>query len=190
MALTNCNRLATQLGLLRSHGITRDPELMTEAMHGPWYYQQVSLGYNYRMTDIQGAVGVVQLAKLDQFIDERDAWANYYAEGLKNIPWLRTPEVPEGYKHGWQSYVTQIDETISPMKRNDIMEILQQKGISTRPGTHAVHMLDVYAKLFKIKPQDFPNAFKADQFSMSIPMHNRMTKEDFDYVIEALQGIK
>lgn len=190
MMTTNNDAMADRMDKLRNHGASISEE---QRHHGPKPYILAAfemIGYNYRMTDIQGAVGVVQLAKLDQFIDERDAWANYYAEGLKNIPWLRTPEVPEGYKHGWQSYVTQIDETISPMKRNDIMEILQQKGISTRPGTHAVHMLDVYAKLFKIKPQDFPNAFKADQFSMSIPMHNRMTKEDFDYVIEALQGIK
>jgi dTDP-4-amino-4,6-dideoxygalactose transaminase len=141
------------------------------------------------MTDIQGAIGVVQLAKLDMFIDERDKWAKYYKEQLKDISWLRTPETPNGYKHGWQSYVTYIDESCAPMKRNDIMEFLQQRGISTRPGTHAVHMLDVYAKMYGIKPQDFPNAFNADQYSMSIPMHNKMTKEDFDYIIDAIKTL-
>ncbi len=75
------------------------------------------------------------------------------------------------------------------MKRNDIMEFLQQRGISTRPGTHAVHMLDVYAKMYGIKPQDFPNAFNADQYSMSIPMHNKMVKEDFDYIIDAIKTL-
>ena len=70
------------------------------------------------------------------------------------------------------------------------MEFLQQRGISTRPGTHAVHMLDVYANMYDIKPQDFPNAFNADQYSMSIPMHNKMDKEDFDYIIETLNSIK
>ena len=148
------------------------------------------IGYNYRMTDIQGAIGVVQLAKLDKFIDERDQWAQYYKEQLKDIPWLRTPETPNGYKHGWQSYVTYIDESCAPMKRNDIMEFLQQRGISTRPGTHAVHMLDVYAKMYSIKPQDFPNAFNADQYSMSIPMHNKMSSEDFEYIVHILKSIK
>jgi perosamine synthetase len=147
------------------------------------------VGYNYRMTDIQGAIGVVQLSKLDRFIDERQQWADYYAEQLKDIEWLKTPEVPEGYKHGWQSYVTYVDESKAPMKRNDIMEYLQQNGISTRPGTHAVHMLDVYAKMYDIKPRDFPNAFKADQYSMSIPMHNKMVKDDFDYIIYHLKKI-
>jgi dTDP-4-amino-4,6-dideoxygalactose transaminase len=132
----------------------------------------------------------VQLAKLDQFIDERDKWAKYYDEQLKDIPWLKTPEVPDGYKHGWQSYVTYIDESIAPMKRNDIMEFLQQRGISTRPGTHAVHMLDVYANMYDIQPNDFPGAFNADQYSMSIPMHNKMSPEDFEYVVNALKSIR
>jgi dTDP-4-amino-4,6-dideoxygalactose transaminase len=133
---------------------------------------------------------VVQLKKLDQFIDERQKWAEYYAEELKDIPWLKTPVTPAGYKHGWQSYVTYVDESIAPMKRNDIMEYLQQLGISTRPGTHAVHMLDVYANMYDIKPEDFPGAFNADQYSMSIPMHNKMVKEDFEYIVEALKAIK
>jgi dTDP-4-amino-4,6-dideoxygalactose transaminase len=148
------------------------------------------VGYNYRMTDIQGAIGVVQLAKLDQFIDERDKWAKYYDEQLSGISWLKTPQVPNGYKHGWQSYVTYIDESIAPMKRNDIMEYLQQRGISTRPGTHAVHMLDVYSKMYDIKPSDYPGAFNADQFSMSIPLHNRMSADDFEYIVQALKSIK
>ena len=68
------------------------------------------------------------------------------------------------------------------------MEMLQQKGIATRPGTHAVHMLGAYANTFNLKPQDFPRAFAADQFSMSIPLHNKMVKEDFDYIISALKS--
>lgn len=190
MLTTNNEELAIKLDRLRNHGASISEE---QRHHGPKPYILSAfemVGYNYRMTDIQGAIGVVQLKKLDQFIDERDQWATYYAEGLKDIPWLRTPIVPEGYKHGWQSYVTYVDESISPMKRNDIMEHLQSLGISTRPGTHAVHMLDVYRDMYDIKPEDFPGAYDADQHSMSIPMHNKMVKEDFDYVINALKSIK
>jgi len=189
MLTTDDDKLAETLDRLRNHGASISEE---QRHHGPKPYILSAfelVGYNYRMTDIQGAIGVVQLKKLDLFIDERQKWAEYYVNGLKNIPWLTLPKVPEGYKHGWQSYVTFIDETKAPMRRNDIMEVLQQKGISTRPGTHAVHMLDVYAKMFNINPQDYPNAFKADQYSMSIPMHNRMEKEDFDYIITALNSI-
>lgn len=189
MLTTNDDAIATHMDRLRNHGASISEE---QRHHGPKPYILSAfemVGYNYRMTDIQGAIGVVQLKKLDFFIDERQKWADYYFEQLKDIPWLSLPTVPQGYKHGWQSYVTFVDESKSPMKRNDIMEHLQQKGISTRPGTHAVHMLDVYAKMFNIDPQDFPNAFKADQYSMSIPMHNKMVKEDFDYIIEALKSI-
>lgn len=189
MLTTNDDDLAGKMDKLRNHGASISEE---QRHHGPKPYILSAfemVGYNYRMTDIQGAVGIVQLKKLDQFIDERQKWAEYYYEGLKDIKWLSLPEVPKGYKHGWQSYVTFVNESKSQMKRNDIMEILQQKGISTRPGTHAVHMLDVYAKMYNIDPQDFPNAFKADQYSMSIPMHNRMVKEDFDYIIEALNSL-
>ena len=142
------------------------------------------------MTDLQGAVGVVQIKKLDLFIDERQKWADYYTKELSTIPWLRTPQVPSDYKHGWQSYVLFIDETKSPMKRNDIMEYLQQQGISTRPGTHAVHMLGFYVKTFNIKPMDYPGAYACNEYSMSIPLHNKMTKEDFEYVVEKIKGIK
>jgi perosamine synthetase len=189
MMTTNNPDLAAHMDKLRNHGASISEE---QRHHGPKPYILAAfemVGYNYRMTDIQGAVGVVQLKKLDAFIDERQQWADYYAENLKDIPWLTTPKTPDGYKHGWQSYVTVVDESKAPMKRNDIMEVLQQQGISTRPGTHAVHMLDVYAKMFNIQEQDFPNAFRADQFSMSIPMHNKMVKEDFDYIIAALKAI-
>ncbi len=189
MVTTNNDELATHMDRLRNHGASISEE---QRHHGPKPYILSAfeiVGYNYRMTDIQGAIGVVQLKKLDTFIDERQEWADYYKENLKDIPWLKMPDVPAGYKHGWQSFVTFVDESIAPMKRNDMMEILQQNGISTRPGTHAVHMLDVYAKMYNIQPQDFPNAFKADQYSMSIPLHNKMVKEDFDYIIAALKAI-
>ena len=186
MLTTNDDKMAAHLDMLRNHGASISEE---QRHHGPKPYILAAydiVGYNYRMTDIQGALGVVQLTKLDKFIDERENWAAYYTEKLKNISWLRTPITPDGYKHGWQSYVTFIDENLSPIKRNEMMEVLQQNGIATRPGTHAVHMLGAYANKYGIKPEDFPGAFMADQQSMSIPLHNRMVKEDFDYIISAL----
>lgn len=190
MVTTNDDTIALVIDRLRNHGASISEE---QRHHGPKPYILSAfemIGYNYRMTDIQGAIGVVQLSKLDMFIEERDKWASFYEEQLSDIQWLKTPKVPKGFKHGWQSYVTYIDESLSPMKRNDIMEFLQQRGISTRPGTHAVHMLDVYSKMYNIKPCDYPNAFKADQFSMSIPLHNKMTKEDFEYIVLNLKSIK
>ncbi|MDB5199007.1 MAG: perosamine synthetase [Chitinophagaceae bacterium] len=188
MLTTDDDAIATHLDKLRNHGASISEE---QRHHGPKPYILSAfdiVGYNYRMTDLQGALGTVQIKKLDQFIDERQKWADYYSENLKDISWLHTPIVPDDYKHGWQSYVLFIDEEKSPLKRNDIMEVLQQKGIATRPGTHAVHMLGAYANTFNLKPHDFPNAYAADQYSMSIPLHNKMVKEDFDYIISALKS--
>lgn len=190
MLTTNDDKLVERLNMLRNHGASVSEE---QRHKGPKPYilpEFDMVGYNYRMTDIQGAVGVVQIKKLDQFIDERQKWADYFSKELSSIPWIRTPFIPEGYKHGWQSYVLFIDETKSPMKRNDLMELLQQKGISTRPGTHAVHMLGFYAKSFNIKPSDYPGAYAANEYSMSIPLHNRMVKEDFEYIVNALKAIR
>jgi len=189
MLTTNDDDVALHLDMLRNHGASISEE---QRHHGakPYLLSAFDIvGYNYRMTDLQGAVGFVQLKKLNSFIDERNRWAQYYREQLAEVDWLKTPVVPQGYRHGWQSYVTFVDEKKSPRKRNEIMEILQQKGISTRPGTHAIHMLGAYVKKFGYSPHDFPSSFAADQYSMAIPLHNKMVKEDFDYIVEALKSL-
>lgn len=189
MLTTNDDELAETLNRLRNHGASISEE---QRHKGPKPYilpEFDMVGYNYRMTDLQGALGVVQLKKLNMFIDERNKWAQFYHDAFKDIAWLSTPQYDKAYKHGWQSYVLLIDETKSPMKRNDIMEYLQQKGISTRPGTHAVHMLGYYAKNFNIKPSDYPGAFAANEYSMSIPLHNKMSDDDYHYVSEVIRGI-
>jgi dTDP-4-amino-4,6-dideoxygalactose transaminase len=189
MITTNDDHLAEVIGMLRNHGASISEE---QRHHGPRPYILPDfnmLGYNYRMTDLQGAVGVVQLKKLDQFIDERAKWAAWYSEQLKDISWLRTPQFSSDYKHGWQSFVTFVDESKAPMRRNDIMEKLQEYGISTRPGTHAVHMLNYYADKYNLKASDFPGAQAANDLSMAIPLHNRMVAEDYEYVVEVLKSL-
>ena len=189
MITTNDDELAEIMGMLRNHGASISEE---QRHHGAKPYMLPdfnALGYNYRMTDLQGAVGVVQIKKLDQFIDEREKWANFYTKELDSIPWLRTPKHGADYKHGWQSFVTFVDESKSPASRNEIMELLQQQGISTRPGTHAVHMLNFYKEKFNIQPSDYPGAQAANNSSMSIPLHNRMVAEDFDYVVSVIKAL-
>ena len=128
------------------------------------------------MTDLQGAIGEVQLKKLDSLIEERNKWANFYNRELEKITWLNLPTNTEDCKHAWQSYVILVDETKSPFSRNTIMELLQEKGISTRPGTHAIHMLGYYSRKNNFSPQDFPGAQIANDYSISIPLHNNMEK--------------
>lgn len=190
MITTNDDKLAEVISSLRNHGASISEE---QRHHGakPYILPDFNmLGYNYRMTDLQAAVGVVQLKKLDLFIDERAQWAKYYDEQLKDIAWLKTPSFSSDYKHGWQSYVVYIDESKSPLTRNEIMENLQQMGISTRPGTHAPHMLGYYASKYHIKPADFPGAKDCNDFSMSIPLFNKMVKEDYEYVVHCVKSIK
>ena len=141
------------------------------------------------MTDLQGAVGVVQLSKLDRYIDERQRWAEYYSRELADIPWLRTPIVPAGFRHGWQSYVCYLDQTKAPMPRNELMDALLARGVSTRPGTHAVHMLGYYRKRFDLHPEDFPGARDCDLQSMALPLHNRMTEQDYQHVVDTIRAL-
>ncbi|MBK8953997.1 MAG: DegT/DnrJ/EryC1/StrS family aminotransferase [Saprospiraceae bacterium] len=190
MLTTDDDNIAETLNRLRNHGASISEE---QRHKGPKPYilpEFEMVGYNYRMTDLQGAVGNVQLEKLDGFIQYRNQWAAYYEEAFKNISWIRTPKTPDGYRHGWQSYVLFIDEEKAPVRRNELMEFLQNKGIATRPGTHAVHMLQFYRNTFGIQAEDFPNARKADQQSMSIPLHNLMEPEDFHYIADCIQSVK
>ena len=190
MITTNDDRIGAKLQVLRNHGASISEE---QRHHGPKPYILPDfnvLGYNYRMTDLQGAIGEVQLKKLDSFIQERAKWADFYKKELAGIPWLQLPNFPKEFYHGWQSFVTLVDESIAPCSRNDIMEQLQAKGISTRPGTHAVHMLGFYANLLSIAPEDYPGAQIANDKSISIPLHNQMTRKDFEYVVYCLKNIK
>lgn len=190
MVTTNNSQLNRLSETMRNHG-AEIPEEVRHNSAKPYLLPDFKmLGFNYRMTDLQAAVGLVQLQKLRSFIQERQEWAEYYTEQLKSIDWLRPQATPDYItQHAWQAYVCYVDPDQAPMPRNDIMDILQQKGIATRPGTHAVHMLSFYADKYNIQPDDFPGAKACDENTMAIPLHNKMTKEDFDYVIEALKAI-
>jgi perosamine synthetase len=189
MLTTRSSELAARLEMLRNHGASISEE---QRHNGPKPYLLAEfnmMGFNYRMTDLQGAVGTVQLSKLDKFIEERKKWASYYSHELADLDWLQCPSHPEYQEHGWQSYVTLVDESRSPVPRNLIMQRLQDRGISTRPGTHAVHMLGYYSEKYKIQPGDYPGAQLANDCSMAIPLHNKMTEADYAYVVEALHSV-
>lgn len=189
MLTTNDDGLADIADRLRNHGASISEE---QRHHGarPYILPDFDLcGYNYRMTDLQGAVGVEQLKKLDGFIAERDRRAVWFADQLSGIAWLRTPVVPNWANHAWQSYVTYVDPEAAPLPRNEIMDRLKDLGVATRPGTHAVHMLGYYRERYGIHQDEFPGARASDQNSMAIPLHNRMDDDDYEYVVEALHSI-
>lgn len=189
MLTTNDGALAETANMLRNHGASVSEEVRH---HGPRPYLLPDfnlLGFNYRMTDLQGAVGLVQLAKLDAFVDERRHWAEFYRRELADLPWLATPPEPEGGRHAWQAFVAYVDPRSAPMPRNEIMERLQARGIATRPGTHAVHALGYYRERFGLRPESYPAALDCDRNTMALPLHNRMTADDYAYVVEALHAI-
>lgn len=189
MVTTNDENLAESINRLRNHGASISEEQRHLGAR-PYLLPEFNLlGFNYRMTDLQGAIGEVQLGKLDRFLEERRIWASYYSAELAEIPWLRTPCAPAGYEHGWQAYVCRVDEEQAPMSRNEIMEKLLEKGINTRPGTHAVHMLGFYREQYGLTPDDFPMARDCDRLTLAIPLHNQMTAEDYAYVVAQLKSI-
>lgn len=189
MLTTNAADLAQRAEILRNHGASVSEE---QRHNGPRPYLLPDfnlLGFNYRMSDLQGAVGLVQLGKLDAFVEERARWAAWYREQLSEVPWLRMPVEPDDGRHAWQSFVCYVDPETAPMARNDIMERLQAQGIATRPGTHAVHMLRYYAERFGLTPGDYPAARDCDAQSMAIPLHNRMSDQDYDAVADAIRSL-
>ncbi len=189
MVTTSDAALAECIRILRNHGASVSEE---ERHNGPQPYLLPDfdvVGFNYRMTDLQGAVGVVQLGKLDRFIDERSHWAGYYRRELSDLAWLKLPAEPNQGRHAWQAFVTYVDPAKAPRPRNDIMAFLQERGISTRPGTHAVHMLGYYRNTYGISADALPASRDCDRHTMAIPLHNRMTEDDYKYVVEAIRQL-
>lgn len=190
MLTTNDSALAGVADQLRNHGASVSEE---QRHSGPRPYLLPDfnlLGFNYRMTDLQGAVGLVQLRKLDRFVAERQQWAEYYRAQLAGVPWLRMPRFPDNGTHAWQAFVTYVDPATAPLARNAIMERLQAEGISTRPGTHAVHMLGYYRARLQVSPEDFPGSRACNDNTMALPLHNRMTADDYDYVVATLKSVR
>jgi len=186
MLTTADSHLAEVAEKLRNHGA----EVSEEQRHaGPQPYLLPDfnlLGFNYRMTDLQGAVGLVQLAKLDEFINERQQWADYYSSQLAGIPWLAMPWQSANGRHAWQAFVTRVHPDVD---RNHVMAALHERGISTRPGTHAIHTLGYYSERFGLSPNDLPESRDCQSQTMALPLHNRMSPDDYDQVISALRAV-
>jgi len=186
MLTTDDGQLAARMRSLRNHGAVTT----MSAAAGPGTMPDIdSLGFNYRMTDLQAVIGLVQLEKLDGFIDERARWARWYMDQLADIEWLTTPTVSNDYRHAWQAFVTVVDEHKAPLRRDDIMVRLASLGVATRPGTHALSELSYYRENFGVERARYPVATRLHHQSMAIPLHNRMCEADFQYVVDNLRAI-
>ena len=188
MLTTNDADLAERANKMRNHGASVAEE-QRHSGAAPWVMPDFDeVGFNYRMTDMQAAMGLVQLSKLDAFVAERDRWAHWYMEQLSELGWLRMPEIPEGYGHGWQAFVTVVDEN-APRSRDRILAALGEREIGARPGTHCVPSLTAYRERFDTRPEEFPVAMSLHERALALPLHNRMTEDDYAYVVESLKNL-
>jgi len=182
MALTNDDELAERMGLLRSHGITRDPARMTHEADGPWYYQQVELGFNYRMTELQAALGVSQMTRLDEYVARRHVLAERYDALLAELP-LTTPwQHPDGYS-GLHLYVIRLHDAA---RHRLVFESLRTQGIGVNLHYIPVHTQPYYQSM-GFAAGDYPEAERYYAEAISLPMYATLTTEQQDRVLEALR---
>jgi UDP-4-amino-4,6-dideoxy-N-acetyl-beta-L-altrosamine transaminase len=165
--------LAERLRLLRTHGITREPALMTTAPEGAWYYEQVELGFNYRMTDVQAALGVSQLRRLDESAAARRALAANYQRLLADLP-LRLPMVPDDRQSAWHLYVVEIDAARCAVSRAQVFAQLRAAGIGVNVHYIPIHLQPYYQRL-GFRAGQFPAAEKYYAQALSLPLFPRMT---------------
>ncbi|MGM0826328.1 MAG: UDP-4-amino-4,6-dideoxy-N-acetyl-beta-L-altrosamine transaminase [Pseudomonadota bacterium] len=187
MALTNDDELASRMNLLRSHGVTRDQNLMTQDPDGPWYYQQVELGYNYRMTELQAALGISQLDRLDEFVARRHELAKRYNELLKDLPMITPWQHPDSYS-GLHLYVIRLQLKAITKTHRQVFESLREQGIGVNLHYIPVHTQPYYQGM-GFAADDYPNAMSYYSEAISLPMFHRMSYEEQDEVVNALSNI-
>lgn len=196
MVTTQDEALATKIRRLRDHGAAMS-DLQRHLGARPYLLaDHPDAGYNQRMTDLQGALGLAQMERAREIVAERQRLAAVYDEAFADLDWLRTPAHVEGMEHGYQSYPCMMQPHMISLEaiptinaaRNAWMDQLQKAGISTRPVTHAVHMLTYYREKYGLQSQDMPNAWAANDCSISLPLFHGMTETEQAYVIENVRA--
>lgn len=185
MAMTNDIELSRKMNLFRSHGITRDPVLMTHTPDGPWYYQQIELGYNYRMTDIQAALGISQMERLDNYVLRRHELANRYQRMLSDMPLDSQIQLPDAYS-AYHLYAIRLKLEKIKRTHQEIFESMRNQGIGVNLHYIPVHTQPYYQKI-GFKQGDFPESEQYYAEAMSLPMYAGLTDREQDQVVEALK---
>lgn len=187
MVLTNDKMLYEKLNLYRSHGITRDAAKMSHESDGPWYYQQITLGYNYRMTDIQAALGASQMERIDAFVARRRSLVARYNTALQDFP-VKTPYVMEGADPSWHLYIVRINFANVTKTKQEIFAEMAQKGVALNLHYIPVHTQPYYEALGH-RPEECPNAMDYYREALTLPLYPGLTDDEQDQVIEALREV-
>lgn len=187
MALTNDAALAERMALLRSHGITREPGKMTHEPDGPWYYQQIDLGFNYRMTELQAALGLSQLERLDVYVAQRARLAQQYDELLAGLPVVTPWQHPDGAS-AWHLYVVRLQLDGLPLNHRQVFEALREQGIGVNLHYIPVHTQPYYRRL-GFGPGDFPIAEAYYAEAISLPLYPTLPESDQMRVVSALRRV-
>ncbi|PJC86297.1 UDP-4-amino-4,6-dideoxy-N-acetyl-beta-L-altrosamine transaminase [Vibrio sp. HA2012] len=186
-ALTNQSELAERMALFRSHGVTRDPALIEGESHGGWYYQQVELGYNYRMTELQAALGVTQMQRLERFVSARHKLAKRYNELLKDLP-VTVPYQLENTYSGLHLYVIRLQLDNIVLSHREVFELLRERGVGVNLHYIPVHTQPYYQRM-GFKQGDFPESERYYQEAISLPIFHSMSLEQQDTVVKVLSDI-
>jgi UDP-4-amino-4,6-dideoxy-N-acetyl-beta-L-altrosamine transaminase len=187
MALTNSDELHQKMALFRSHGITRDPGRMTADSHGAWYYQQIELGFNYRMTDIQAALGCSQIDRLDSFVNRRNEIADAYNQMLSNLPLVRPWQHPDT-RSSYHLYVVCVDPHQTRIGRRTVFDHMRDRDIGVNVHYIPVHTQPYYQAL-GFEPHDFPRAMQYYEQAISLPMFPGLSLEQQTYTVECLAEV-
>ncbi|MBU1538691.1 MAG: UDP-4-amino-4,6-dideoxy-N-acetyl-beta-L-altrosamine transaminase [Alphaproteobacteria bacterium] len=182
MALTNDDALAAKMALLRSHGITRDPSSMDGGSEGPWYYQQIDLGFNYRMTEMQAALGLSQMARIETFVSRRQDIARRYDELFRDTSLVRPVQKPYAYS-AYHLYPVRVSSAI----RREVFESLRESGIGVNVHYIPVH-LQPYYRAMGFAPGDYPEAERYYAEAISLPLFPAMTDMMQDQVVAATKS--
>lgn len=185
MALTNDAELAGRMSLLRSHGITRDAAQMTHEPDGSWYYQQIDLGFNYRMTEIQAALGISQMTRLDRYVARRHELANRYDDMLADLPATRPWQHPDSYS-GLHLYVIRLQLDRIGKTHREVFDSLREQGIGVNLHYIPVHTQPYYQRL-GFRPGDYPEAERYYAEAISLPMYQTLSEPQQDAVVEAFR---
>ena len=187
MALTNNSALAEHMERLRSHGITRDPAQMTHEPDGPWYYQQIELGYNYRMTELQAALGISQLQRLDAYVARRHALAQRYNEVLAGLP-LTLPWQHPDSASAWHLYVIRLQLGKIKRSRKQVFDDLRDRGIGVN-----LHYIPLYTQPYYMQMgfvrRAFPCAERYYEGALSLPLFPTMSEQEQDVVAGVLAEV-